>query len=196
MKIERKELDNGGVLTMVKTDRLKFYKGQVVLVTDPCYWFDEEDKEKGFDLWQILCGMMFPDNWSTLPEDDKLYKYCVVKYTHPDGTETEFLFTSTAHGDGSYTVMHQSGTTKRISGSTTSVDAGCFAVVLLDSAKRFDKYDSNLETAHGTVLQFEKDAEVIVDGESMSGAIECDTDWNDYEDDTCGICGKDYEYCD
>ena len=50
MKIETRELKNGGTLTMVKTNSMPFKKGDVVLVTDPCYWFDDEDKESGFDL--------------------------------------------------------------------------------------------------------------------------------------------------
>ena len=35
MKIETKELSNGGVLTLVKTNSISFKKGDVVLVTDP-----------------------------------------------------------------------------------------------------------------------------------------------------------------
>ena len=59
MKIETKELSNGGVLTLVKTNSISFKKGDVVLVTDPCYWFDDEDKESRFSLWSEFCDMMF-----------------------------------------------------------------------------------------------------------------------------------------
>ena len=54
MKIETKELSNGGVLTLVKTNSISFKKGDVVLVTDPCYWFDEEDKESRLMVVMVL----------------------------------------------------------------------------------------------------------------------------------------------
>lgn len=198
MKIETRELKNGGTLTMVKTNSMSFNQGDVVLVTDPCYWFDDEDKESGFDLWQEFCNMMFPDNWSELPKEEKLYDYCFVKYVHPNGDETEFLFTSTAYGDGGY-ICEWGDSTKGISGGSVSVDAGCFAVVLLSSAKRFEKfgsYDESLETDHGSVFEFYKDGVVYVDGSNMTGAIECYTDGSDEEEELCYDCGESLDWCD
>lgn len=195
MKIETRELKNGGTLTMVKTDSMSFNQGDVVLVTDPCYWFDDEDKGSGFDLWQEFCDMMFPDNYSRLPKEEKLYDYCFVKYVHPNGDETEFLFTSTAYGDGGY-ICEWGDSTKGISNNSISVDAGCFAVVLLSSAKRFGKFDSNLETDHGSVFEFIKDGVVYVDGSNMTGAIECYTDGSDEEEELCYDCGESLDWCD
>jgi hypothetical protein len=192
MKIETKKLSNGGVLTLVKTNSISFKKGDVVLVTDPCYWFDEE----GAGLWSEFCDMMFPSDWTELPKEDKLYTYCFVKYKHPNGDETEFLMTSTEHGDGGYDVNCDYRCTKEISGGGISVDAGCYAVTLLSSAKRFDKFDKSLESEHGTVLEFLMDGIVYVDGANMSGAIECVTDdSNEGEEETCDYCDETINWC-
>ena len=192
MKIETKKLSNGGVLTLVKTNSISFKKGDVVLVTDPCYWFDEE----GAGLWSEFCDMMFPENYSELPKEDKLYTYCFVKYKHPNGDETEFLMTSTEHGDGGYGVNCDYRVTKKISGDGISVDAGCYAVTLLSSAKRFDKFDKSLESDHGTVLELLMDGIVYVDGANMSGAIECITDdSNEEEEETCDYCDETIDWC-
>jgi len=196
MKIETKELSNGGVLTLVKTNSISFKKGDVVLVTDPCYWFDEVDKKGGFSLWSEFCDMMFPSDWAELSKEDKLYTYCFVKYNHPNGDETEFLMTSTEHGDGRYGVNCDYRITKEISGDAISVDAGCYAVTLLSSAKRFDKFDKSLESGHGTVLEFLMDGIVYVDGANMSGAIECITDdSNEEEEETCDYCDETINWC-
>ena len=196
MKIETKELSNGGVLTLVKTNSISFKKGDVVLVTDPCYWFDEEDKESRFSLWSEFCDMMFPSDWAELSKEDKLYTYCFVKYNHPNGDETEFLMTSTEHGDGGYGVNCDYRVTKKISGDGISVDAGCYAVTLLSSAKRFDKFDKTLESEHGTVLELLIDGIVYVDGANMSGAIECVTDdSNEEEEETCDYCDETINWC-
>jgi len=190
MKTETRKLINGATLTLVKDNSMDFQKGDVVLVTDPCYWFDEEDKEAGFDLWAEFNCVMFPENWSTQPDKDKLWKYCTVKYVTREGVETNFLMTSTAHGDGCYDVGGDGGT-ERVSGGETAVDAGCFAVVKLEEAKRFKSFRSNLETTSGTVIRFLKDGQVNVDGESMTGSIECDTD----PDCNCNMCGESAEWC-
>jgi len=194
MKIETRVLKNGGTLTLVKTNSMGFKNGDIVLVTDPCYWFDEEDKESGFDLWGEFCDMMFPDNYSELSYDEKFYTYCFVKYVHPNGDETEFLMTSTAYGDGGY-ICEWGDSTKGISGGNISVDAGCFAVVLLSSAKRFGKFDSDLQSVHGSVFEFYEDGFVYVDGANMTGAIECYTDGSDEEEETCYICGEEISWC-
>ena len=192
MKIETKKLSNGGVLTLVKTNSISFKKGDVVLVTDPCYWFDEE----GAGLWSEFCDMMFPSDWAELPKEDKLYTYCFVKYKHPNGDETEFLMTSTEHGDGRYGVNCDYRVTKEISGDGISVDAGCYAVTLLSSAKRFDKFDKTLESEHGTVLELLMDGIVYVDGANMSGAIECITDDSNEEvEETCDYCDETINWC-
>lgn len=197
MKIETRELANGGTLTLVKVNSMNFKKGDVVLVTDPCYWFSEKDKEIGFDLWCEFCDMMFPENYSELPKEEKLYDYCFVKYVNSDGEETEFLFTSTAYGDGSY-ICEWGDSTKGLRGGNVSVDSGSFAVVLLSSAKKFEKfgaYDESLESVHGSVFEFYKDGVVYVDGSNMTGAIECYTDGSDEEEDLCGCCGEEISWC-
>lgn len=195
MKIETRVLKNGGTLTLVKTNSMGFKKGDVVLVTDPCYWFDEEGKESTFSLWSEFCNMMFPADYSELPKEEKLYDYCFVKYKHPNGDETEFLMTSTAHGDGGY-ICEWGDSTQGISGGSVSVDAGCYAVTLLSSAKRFDNFDKSLESEHGSVFEFYKDGFVYVDGANMSGAIECITDDSNEEvEETCDYCDETVNWC-
>ncbi len=194
MKTISKTLSDGSVLTLEKTDQITFPKGVKILVTDPCYWFDKKEGgilDGGIDIWQEFCGLMFPENWNTIPQDENFHSYGKAIYTTKDGKKVEFLYTSTAHGDGSYQVVG-GGCVEKISGDGfIGVDAGMFAVVLVDDAKLFSPNEFTYNGYHfgcGVVFETTAESTVVVDGANMEGAVYCNTDAE--EEAYCSECGN------
>ena len=194
MKTVSKTLSDGSVLTLEKTDQITFPKGEKILVTDPCYWFDNKEGgilEGGLEIWGEFCDLMFPPNWNEIPKEENFHSYGKAIYTTKDGKKIEFLYTSTAHGDGSYGVFH-GGCTKAISGDGfIGVDAGMFAVVRVDDAKLFSPNEFTYNGYHfgcGVVFETLAESTIVVDGEgNMEGAVYCNTDGR--EEHTCSRCG-------
>lgn len=186
----------GVTILIEKKNSMTFPKGKKVLITDPCYWFGQgADNDH---IWQEFCKMMFPNGWEKLPEHEKLYTYGKVTFTAPNGRKIEFLYTSTASGDGHYEVKkdNYSSNVKLISGDGTfGVDAGMYAIVDMEDAKflypkgfKGDTFDC------GTVFETLGNIMVTVDGQDMDGGdLVCKTGDED-EEEACERCGSNADY--
>lgn len=93
-------------------------------IGDACYFFDDK-RHPG--LWQDFCSLMFPGGKSGPATDGG-----VASITMSNGFEFEFIYASTAHGDGSYKVLG-SGKYKEF-----GVDAGLFSAIRISALKRFN----------------------------------------------------------
>ena len=192
MKTVSKNLSDGSILMIEKIDQITFPKGVKILVTDPCYWFDNKEGgilDGGLDIWKEICNLMFPKDWDKLSDDERIDGYGQVTYTTVDGKKIVFLYTGTAHGDGSYEVV-RGGCVTKISGDEIGVDAGLYAVCLLEDAKLFAPKDFEGDV-FGCGMVFETTAEstIVVDGKgNMEGALYCDTGGKKQEY-YCPTCG-------
>jgi hypothetical protein len=103
-----------------------------IFIGDACYFFDEK-RHPG--LWSDFCNIMFPGGKSGPVTDGG-----VATITMSNGFEFEFIYASTAHGDGSYEVQG-SGSFKEF-----GVDAGLFSAVRISALKRFNpEFDPEAE---------------------------------------------------
>ena len=179
---------DGSVLKLEKVSRMRFPQGVKILVTDPCYWFN--NKKEGIleklpeDVWSVFCDLMFPDDYGKLPSSMALHSYGQATFTTAEGRKIVFLYTSTANGDGSYRVT-SNHRLKEVSGDGyIGVDAGMYAVVLLDDAKAINPKGFNGDDfGCGVVFETLQEITVDVDGEDMDGDIHCVTGHNSDDDD-------------
>ena len=185
MKTVEHKFKDGSVLKLEKVSRMSFPAGTKVLVTDPCYWFD--NKEEGIlanlseDVWSAFCNLM--DDYS-LPSNQSFGSYGKAIFTTKEGRKIEFLYTSTAHGDGSYRVACNHRLSQVSGDGYIGVDAGMFGIVLLDDAKAIHpKGFKGDKFGCGVVFETKQEITVDVDGEDMEGDISCVTGYDEEEDD-------------
>ena len=188
MKTATHTFEDGSILLLEKIDTITFPKGVKILITDPCYWFGKDKETVKDPVWMQFCDMMFPDNYEKLPEHERLFDYAKATFTTAEGRKIEFLYSSTAHGDGSYEVKKYGQYAKLISGDASfGVDAGMYAVVLIDDAKQLcPKEFEGDKFGCGSVFETTTSVTITVDGENMEGSFCCNT--KDDEKHVCPEC--------
>ena len=128
-----------------------------VLVSDPCYYIPS-------DLWQELCNMWFDSGRSNAFTDKGILEINDIK----------ILYSSTAHGDGCYSVHNVGNYVGEI-----GVDAGMFSFILAEDAAKLTNEDLS---KIGVVLQ-NFNGDVYVDGNgNADGYITVCTDDSDEEE--------------
>jgi hypothetical protein len=170
----KKQITVGGKSITVTNEVTQNFEGTVV-ITDPCYYIPDE-------IWQSLCDDVWFDNGKT------------TAFTSA-GTiligNIKILYSSTAHGDGSYTVEGCTGITQKEFG----VDSGVMSVITLDDFEKLSNDDPSTglyamaEDFDGTITasgngNFGGDLEVITDGSNSGGwdGEGSDDDWDDEDD--------------
>lgn len=167
-------LPDGSRLTIESIRTITFPAGVRVLVTDPCYYFTNDETKDGYSLWSKFCDALF----------DPSYKlgYGRVVYTLKTGETVSFLFSNTVYGDGKYEARCNYSKARRVSGSGVSVDAGIFSITMYDSVGTFDPAngytdDSGDMFRGGVVFETLRPVTVTMDGRgNMSGDISCATE--------------------
>jgi len=108
----------GSELVEITTEVSQTFEGTIV-ITDPCYFIPE-------DIWIDLCDKAWFDN-------KKSTSFTNAGTIYYNGTK--ILYTSTAHGDGSFIVEPTEGITQEKFG----VDAGMMAIISLEDYKKISK---------------------------------------------------------
>ena len=159
--------------TVRLTDETKQnFEGDLV-ITDPCYFINDT-------IWQKLCDLWFNEDGTATP-------YAESGTIYIDGKK--ILYTSTAHGDGEYTVIGA----RNIKHNTFGVDAGMMSAVLLEDFEALtnEKISPGL---HALVLEF--DGSITADNEgNFGGDLVVNTrTWDSAEDDDYGDGYDDDDY--
>jgi hypothetical protein len=170
----KKEITVRGKKIVVTTEATQEFEGSV-LITDPCYYLED-------DVWAALCSDVWFENHKSTPFTNAGTIYI---------GSAKILYSSTAHGDGTYAVEGCRGITQNQFG----VDAGMMSVVSLEDFERLTNETPQkglhaiVEDFDGTVTatdsgNFEGDLTVITDGSNTEpwDGSDSDDDWDDDED--------------
>lgn len=170
-----KTINVSGTSLRVTNEMSQQFEGDVI-ITDPCYFIKDE-------IWSALCSEVWFDNSKTTPFTDGGTIYY---------NGATILYSSTAHGDGSYEVTEVDG----IRHSSFGVDAGMMAIVTREDLEKIanehfkiDTLCAYVEDFHGTVDadgngNFTGSLEVCTDGSTEEEEDEEeDSMWDDNEDD-------------
>lgn len=159
-------------LVEITTETSQTFEGTVV-ITDPCYFIPD-------DVWIDICDKAWFDNKKS------------TSFTNA-GTlyykDAKILYTSTAHGDGSFIVEPTEGLTQEKFG----VDAGMMAIISLEDYKKISKEELTpglyaiVENFYGEVDvdgngNFTGALEVWTDGSNEVEVEEDDSSWDDDDD--------------
>jgi len=103
-----------------------YIAGKDIIVTDPCYFL-------GRKIWDLLM-----DEWFHGNEETETSEKGVIEFNNG----AKVLYSSTAHGDGSYPVFVDKSSGKSVHANETGVDAGLIAVVTIEDLRKIEKdYD-------------------------------------------------------
>lgn len=210
-------IDNGNARLVITNQDDYDFDGEDVLVSDPCYYFTENGKNKiDIDLWGEFCNAMFYQGDSLLKandpelhselckkyEVDKLeynklpneYRFdnvgvCTLHYGKDLKKSITFLYSGTSYGDGCYEVSNVTGN------SEFGVDAGMFSIVSLKELKDFlyaKEYNATYGEKYTNGVVVKNVYNVDMDGEgNCMGDIEICTD--DSDKNCCEQCGESYK---
>lgn len=167
----KKEISVGGKQIIVTNETSQNFEGTIV-ITDPCYFINDE-------IWQALCSEVWFEDRKSTPFTDSGTIYM---------GNIKILYSTTAHGDGSYEVTDCRGITQKEFG----VDAGMMAVITKEDYERLSNDELTVglyavvEEFDGAVIahsdgNFTGDLTVFTDGTNNED-IDNDT-WVDDEDD-------------
>ena len=150
----KKQFTVGGKSITVTDEVTQNFEGTLV-ITDPCYYIPDE-------IWQGLCDEVWFENGKSTPFTNAGTIYI---------GSVKVLYSSTAHGDGSYRVEGCTG----IAQNEFGVDAGMMAVITMADFEKISNEDTKnslyavVEDFDGTITadgegNFDGDLEVITDG--------------------------------
>jgi len=178
-----------GIMTVTNCNAVRYQEATDLFFCDPCYvithTIDYLDQ-----AWGDFCSLMFDKK-----NEHDYSKEGTAFIETPNGT-AQFLYASTAYGDGCYNVR----TPFKQDGYEAGVDAGMLSVWTLADVKKIhpDWTDEQLRYYGVVIRGFH--GHVNPDEEGNWHGIECCTDGSDeeeeYECDRCGCEVDEYEtYC-
>lgn len=100
------------------------FTGQDVIVTDPCYFMPDT-------IWKELIKAWYPDR----NEASEFANWGVIEFNNG----AKVIYSSTAHGDGSYPVYVSKSAGTMVHANETGVDAGLISVVTVEDIKKIEK---------------------------------------------------------
>jgi hypothetical protein len=156
-----KTINVSGTSIRITNEMSQQFEGDVI-ITDPCYFIKDE-------IWSALCGEAWFDNGKNTPFTDGGTLYY---------NGATILYSSTAHGDGSYDVTEVDG----IRHSSFGVDAGMMAIVTREDLEKISNEDFAIDTLCAYVEDFHGTVDADGDG-NFTGNLEVWTDGSKEEDD-------------
>jgi hypothetical protein len=138
----KKEITVGGKQIIVTNETSQNFEGTVI-ITDPCYFINDE-------IWQALCSEVWFNNGKGTDFTDVGTIYM---------GSIKILYSSTAHGDGCYTVTECEGIIQNEFG----VDAGMMAVISKEDFERLSN-DPLTVGLYAVVEDFDGTIEASQDG--------------------------------
>ena len=170
----KKQINVDGKTIIVTNEATQNFEGSII-ITDPCYFISD-------DIWEVLCNDVWFDEKKSTPFANVGTIYI---------GSVKILYSSTAHGDGEYTVKGCSGIIQNKFG----VDAGVMAIITTADLEKISNKDHEtsgfafIEEFDGVITangkgNFLGDLEVITDDFNQSGWIDEDSDsnWDDDDD--------------
>ena len=146
----------------------KFEKPTTIFICDPCYIFDYT--KPGLDEeWQAFVEKMFPEGSKTT----KVNRLNIAEAGTLEIAGATMLYTSTAYGDGQYSVQAP-GETAHYDG--IMVDAGMICVISEESAMRINPEFNHKKAVSMGAVVYNFQGEVEATGKGFTGDLTVDTE--------------------
>ena len=149
-----------------------------IIITDPCYFIPKLIWEELWDAW------FTPDGLAT-----KYAEKGIIEFKD----DIKVLYSSTAYGDGEYSIYLNRGNGESVHDNTINVDSGMMAVILVEDVQKLNPKFNIDDTIHPRINDFDGLIKANGDGDFV-GDIQINTqeepelysidEYDEYDDDS------------